>query len=460
MRERKATFCTLCSLACPFSVDLEDGDPVGLEYAADDAITGGSLCAKGNMAFELLRLPGRIDRPAIGGQAVRWPEALSRLAAEIERLPDGKVGLVLGADASAEEARAAGLFVQKCLAGAPSAVAFWAREPAVLAEAGAEPPVPELEMKELGGATTVLAVGDVFALCPVISRPALDAKYGGRGHSLVYLGPDAGLTVRMAGARVIGPERRAALAVLQALAAADSPSADVKKVADLLSGKELGVPGAAEAARALSAGERVAVLAGTADPVAVRLARLIAAALGEKASFLALAEAACARDILDNWRPAGDLAALVEAVKGDEVRGLIVLGADIVGSGAMSAAEMERLLISAAGSTFPSKTTAAAKYVLPTALWMEKGGRMAGRQREPAAPPAGGARDYGWILAGLARELGAELVGEPAGAAAGPMALEDVLRQAAGDEGPGAPWTARESSDPLVRAALGGVYVA
>ncbi len=460
MLESKRTVCILCSLACPFEVVGEDGAPRSLEYVLDDPLTGGALCAKGNMAFELLRLPGRINEPEVDGRATRWPETLSRLAEDLDRLPPGSTGLVLGPDASAEEARLAGLFAERCLGGAPAAVAFSAGESEVLAEAEAAPPVPDLDLAAIGDYTVVLAVGDLFALAPVISRKVLDAKYGGRGHALVSLGAADGLTARLASLRVSGGERRAALAVLAELAAtAESP--DVKKVAELVSGREPGVAGAAEAARVLAAGGRVAVLTATADPVAVRLGRLIAAALGEKAAFGALTEAAAARDILGSWRPPSGIIDLAEAVKKDKLKGLLILGADLVGSGAVSAEDLARLSVVAASSAFPSATTAAAGYVLPGALWMEKAGKLAGADRKPAAPPSGAGQSYGWVLTGLARELGVGLEGAPSSAAAEPMALAEVVELAAGDEeGPAAPWTARESSDPLLRAVLDGVYVA
>jgi hypothetical protein len=132
MIERKATACIHCSLACPFFIDVEDGDPVGLEYDAANAVTAGALCARGNLAYELLSLPGRLDAPLIEGQPARWPEALSRLADEIERQPAGSVGLVLGADATPEEAGLAGCFAAECLGRAPAAVGVFATEPAVL----------------------------------------------------------------------------------------------------------------------------------------------------------------------------------------------------------------------------------------------------------------------------------------------------------------------------------------
>ena len=460
MRERKNTVCILCSLACPFQVDVEDGEPVGLEYDTSSGVTGGALCARGNMAFELLRLPARLETPLVAGRATRWPETLRRLAEEIKRLPAGSVGLVLGSDATAEEARAAGVFAAKCLGGAPGAVAFAANEDAVLAEAGAQPPVPAADLSALAEAQTVLAIGDVFTLCPVVSRRVLDAKYAKRGNALVYLGPTgAGLTERMAGFKVLAPERRAAAAVLKELAAlSSSGSADVTKAGKLLSGAGLDLAGAAKAAEVLRGSAKTVVLAGSADPVAVRLGKLIAAALGENGSFLAMTEAAGAADVLDNWRPAAGLAGLADRIRKGALKGLVILGADPVSLGALGAEDLKGLALVAAGSAFASATTDAARFVLPTALWMEKSGRLAGADREAAVAPTGGAESYAWILEGLAREMGAELTGAAELAEVAPLTLEDALREAIDGQAISAPWTARESSDPVLRKALGGVY--
>jgi anaerobic selenocysteine-containing dehydrogenase len=443
----RRTFCNLCSLACPFDVEVERREPVGLEYAADDPLTGGALCARGNLAFELLRLPGRLAEPEIGSRPARWPEELGRLAEEIERLPAGSVGLVLSADASAEEARLAGLFARAALGGAPAAVAYGGNEPRVLAEAAAGPEVPELEPEELGRFRTVLAVGDVIALAPVLARRL---PLGGRaagGRTLVYLGPDAGLTRLSAPVRALAPERRAALAVLARLAPGTA------------GGRAPEVPGAEAAAAALSAGGDVAVVAGSADPVAVRLARLIAAALRPRAAFLCMVEAASARDALAAWRPESDLAGLAAAVRAGRLKGLIDLGADTVGRGALSAGEFRGLQLAAAAAPFASATTAAAGFVLPAALWAERSGTMAGVRREAALPAPGGARGWTEILAGLAAELGAELEGRPAAGLPAALAAEECLRLAAAEDGPTAPWTERESSDPFLRAALAGVLV-
>jgi anaerobic selenocysteine-containing dehydrogenase len=461
MLESKRTYCTLCSLACQFEVVSEEGAPRSLEFVLDDPVTAGGLCAKGNMAFELLRLPGRVEEPLVGERATRWPEALSRLAGEIERLPSGSVGLVLGGDATAEDARIAGAFAEKCLGGAPAGVAFGGNEAEVLAEAGAEPAVPDLDLSKLGEFTVVLAVGDVFALCPVISRKALDARYAGRGHALAYVGPEGGLTSRMASVAALGPERRAALAVLKELTAGRTGgAAALKKAVKLLGDVEPGLAGAAEVARALGGADKVAVLCGSADPVAVRMGRLIGAALGDKAAFAALTESASARDILGAWRPETDVGAMAEDIRRGRVKGLLVLGADLVGAGVLEPEDLKKLSVSAAASAFPSETTAGAGFVLPAALWMEKSGTAGGAERRAAVPPCGAGRSYEWILTGLARELGTEPDGGPAGGVGAAMELEEAIKLAAEADGPAAPWTAREPSDPLLRNAAAGVYVA
>jgi anaerobic selenocysteine-containing dehydrogenase len=416
------------------------------------------------MAYELLRLPGRVDAPLVEGKPARWPEALSRLADEIERQPAGSVGLVLGADATAEEAAAAGQFAGACLAGAPATVGFLANEAAVLAEAGAAPQVPETKLNELAKANIVVAVGDLFALCPVISRRVLDAKYGGRGNALVHLGRNEGLTARLASLKLVGAsERRAALALLRELAAAGKhPPADASRALEGVSKAELGVQGPlAATAKALAGAGAVAVIAATADPVAVRLGKLIAAALGPRGSFLAMTEAAGARDILAAWRPETDLAGVFRAVRDGRLRGLVALGLDVVTVAGADGEAVAKLPLLAAGSAFGTRATKAARFVLPTRLWAEKSGTWAGLRREPAVAAPGLAQSYGWILLGLAGELGQELAGAPAAGEARPMSVEEAVRQAAGSaEGPRPGWAAREASDPMTRAALAGVYVA
>ncbi|HOX07840.1 MAG TPA: hypothetical protein PK280_15675 [Planctomycetota bacterium] len=456
IRHRAA--CPFCSLGCTISLTASAGaggaGPVRADFDSSNPATGGALCARGNLACELLNLPGRLDTPLVQGRPARWAEALPLLAEAVRRLPSGSLGLVIGPDATPEEAALAGSFAAECLGRAPATIGFHGNEPAVLAEAGAGPAVPEADPAALGAAGAVLAVGDVLALAPVAARGLVAAGGGAPWRGLVSVGRDAGITARVAALKVSGPsERRAALALLAALAAAGrQPPAEAAGVLAALAGADPGVSGpAAEAARALIAARSVAVIAASADPVAVRLARLIAEALAPSASFLALTEAAGARAALAAWRPAEDFAGLVRAVRDNRLRGVLALGCDAVTAAGVYGGAFSKLQLLVAAAPFDNPTVRAAGFALPTRLWAEKSG---------AAAAPGLAQDYGWILRGLARHLGRELSGRPASPEARPMTAAEAVRAAASaDPVPLAAWTAREPSDPLYRSALTGVLV-
>ena len=100
-------------MGCSLILSPGSGDPyvgneaiASLDYDADGPLNRGSLCAKGNMALELLTHPKRLDAPLMRDNGTLrysgWEAAMDSLVA---RLPRGRsVGILAGPHLTREEA--------------------------------------------------------------------------------------------------------------------------------------------------------------------------------------------------------------------------------------------------------------------------------------------------------------------------------------------------------------------
>jgi molybdopterin-containing oxidoreductase family iron-sulfur binding subunit len=96
-----ASTCTECPTGCGVQVRTREGRAVKLEGNPEHPVNRGKLCSWGQAALQGLYNPGRLKGPmarAADGsfKEIGWDEALTRLAAELEKAA-GKVAVISGA---------------------------------------------------------------------------------------------------------------------------------------------------------------------------------------------------------------------------------------------------------------------------------------------------------------------------------------------------------------------------
>jgi formate dehydrogenase alpha subunit len=105
------TVCPYCGAGCAFTIVVEEGRAVGLEYMPEHPVGQGSLCPKGNAALEVLGHPERLTHPLIKTnghlEAATWDQALDRIAQHLSAIrasagPDA-LGFLASAKCSNEE---------------------------------------------------------------------------------------------------------------------------------------------------------------------------------------------------------------------------------------------------------------------------------------------------------------------------------------------------------------------
>ena len=110
-RDRVRTICPYCAVGCGLDLLVAGGRAVGLDYAADAPVNGGSLCAKGNAALALIEHPERLRHPQVktgrGWERIGWDQALDLAAERLleirERHGPGALGFLASAKCTNEE---------------------------------------------------------------------------------------------------------------------------------------------------------------------------------------------------------------------------------------------------------------------------------------------------------------------------------------------------------------------
>lgn len=441
--------CPFCSMGCTVLLDPGTGAPyVGeadvpqLDYDADGPFNRGSLCAKGNMALELLTSPGRLDAPLLRSDGTHepasWDEAVGHVATRLEMLREtggaSSIGLLLGPYLTDEEARAAVELGRRI--GTPHVDGGQPEDRLLLA--GIERSGAQCErvhgLEELEGMTAALIVGDVFTVAPCLAKPVLEARYDRRQNRLGTLGgvatrtawfgkPDLrcapaheaaalGLLLGMAlehpraeGAP-IGPRLLEVLRdrPLEALAGLDSGAA--RAFVDALMEAE---SGAVLIAPTFGGSERPDLVAGLAALLA-RVTRLPLLPVTQGPN-----SGGVRRVLHDAGFPAeGGLTApqMIEAAVTGDLDGLLVFGCDPVGAfpGPLSGQAARRLALFAVTAPLRNESSALADVVLPATTWGEKTGTIrnafdAAMELAAALPPPGAARSDLAILQSLAARI-------------------------------------------------------
>ena len=382
------TTCLFCSLCCPAGVAVDALGFVEPDYPGHTSERHRGLCFRGHYLSDLAAHASRFHEATVregGEERQAMPAEALRDAGRSMPNERSATAVVVDGNATCEEilgaVRAArdGLGVQRVTIFVPPT------DEAVLrgVAAGA---AARLTRESVAECDVVLAVGDPFATQPVVASPVLDALSADRRHRLVNIDPIRGRTARYATDFVQvapGGEAAALAGLLMAVEGAAVPEAlngrDIEWAAE-----RAGVStGALEsAARAVQDAKRLGVLVSLpegrcAEPAAVgALAAMVAAARGGRVLPLTIygnAEGACRLAAALGTTP---LSQLLDDVRAETVKTLIVLGTDLLSAVPDPClAGLDVLLASAA---LPSATAERARFVVPSSFWFEQGGTVVG----------------------------------------------------------------------------------
>ena len=392
----------LCSVGCEFIIELNNDEAVNLEYDKDNPATGGVLCAKGNYALELINHPMRLIEPQMNGKAVDWNEAIRSISDELlKHREKSDAALVISGDASMEDAKTAGLFAETCLGTGRLAFHFATGDDVVhkaLTNAG----IPNVSAKlgDIEKSACTIAVGNPFEVGPVIAGKALKARYARRGNILGVLSNKENMTSRFATIRQYGSERKLLSQLLRIVA--DKSNGDGQGLKQIIN--EL-VPapensGMDKLGEAFVKSPSSVLILETQDPVTAQLAAAVTAVAGPDKIMYCANTYGNAQGISEAVEGTVSVDEIITAIDHGVIKGLIVLGADIVKgiSGRDMEAVLEKLDFLAAGGPFRNETMQSADVILPTALWMETEGTYNGKSLRPVIDPPGVALSYRDIL--------------------------------------------------------------
>jgi molybdopterin-containing oxidoreductase family iron-sulfur binding subunit len=393
-----ASTCRECPAACGVHVRTREGRPVKLEGNPEHPINRGALCARGQSSIGRTYHPDRYRGPMLRGPdgalaPISWEEAIRLLASKIGEARSGTY--LLGRDPGPTAAAVLDRFV--AAVGAGGRIVYEPFAPEALRSAAAEvfggSGTPRFD---LSGADLVVDFGSDFLEAgpsPVEharqlaeARAVRQKEHGGA--RFVYVGPRLSLTAANADqwlpARP-GSEGLLALALAHVVAqqrggadpglAAYAPAQIAAKVGiDAASIETLG--------RALAAASAPAVL-----PPGVALASRRATATTAAVLYLNHLAGASGRTLFldrDDAPRSGyrDVLTLVEAMKSDRVKVLIVHDADPVHSLPKSAGFAEALAkvpLVVATASMPDETAQRAGLILPDHTPLESWGDAAPR---------------------------------------------------------------------------------
>ena len=413
MIKKQKNICLLCSMGCGFIIETRFDEAVNLEYDSNDPVGKGALCGKGNYMLELLNHPMRLIEPRANGKAVDWKDALNGIAGKLGSLKgESSAGLILGGDASVEDAALAKLFAEKCLNNGRFAVHFATADDEIYrALAASSIPNPPAKLEEIEKSECTIAVGDPFEVGPVIAGRVLTAKYDQKKSILAVVSEKPNRTSRFASVNLGGSERKTLTGLLRAVTDKSGnggpgwkdtvknmyPASKDPEILNL-SDKFVNTPSAV-------------MILETQDPVTAQLAAMIVAAAGADKRLYCINSYGNAGDICDVAGADGSVEEIIASANSGELKALIVLGADpargVANDKVKTALKKVDYLV--AGAPFGNETTDMAKMILPTSLWLEADGTFSGKKLTRVIEPPGGALSYSEILHRLADEMKCKL---------------------------------------------------
>lgn len=430
----QSTHCLLCSLACPVAFagnHGRDDEQVVTEYMTEDALTQGRLCFRGHYLAEMAAHPFRLtfaemrDRRK-GGSAETVPlaRAVETLASGLQGR-GGNVAVIVSGRLPTEDILCALQFGREVVGS--DLVCVWLPESDVAMLRGIDPGVALLPFDDVAACDVLLAIGDVFATHPVVSRPILESRAARKTRLFAMdCTPNhvAGFAEKFV--RVTVGAESAALAALCRLLNHEIPSANAWangcSAADLAGMAGVDESALRPIAEAISQAESPAILL---DPVSGRMANMasaaaIASALCKGQGMRLMPMFQCG-NALGAARAAAQCGAkalgeVMAAVLDGKVGVLFSIGVDLMRllSPEDGTKLRNRVSTLAVASAFVNRSTENADIVLPLAAWFEAEGHAidaTGKLLDLTAllAPPGGAMTARDLCAQLASSAGAAL---------------------------------------------------
>lgn len=417
------TRCIFCSLGCECIIESEHGIPVNLEYVAEGTPGTGPLCAKGNYLLDLLNHPMRLTEPYRHGLPLSWHKALTGLARRIRRDGARHTALVLGGEASADDADIVRAWMAVCLPEGSLALHVPTGDDHVYRVLqNIAPGTARASLDDIRRSDCILAIGDPFEIGPVVAGPVLAAKHGKATITVIADTPNR--TSPFATHQQFGPVRRSLAMLVRALAEGDV-STPLAKAESAIKGFPKPEPALSDIAARIRGAKRPVLVLETQDSVTARLAGLLVHA-APRLRMLAIHSYGSVPDVCDALGTYDSIESVAERVARGEVRTVIALSAEF-GHDPVSAAMLTGAGYCAVATPIDTVATRHADLVLPAALWLETIGTYFDSVPGAAALPPGGARSYGDIMRGLADAMDHELPDEhetPSGAADHPVVID------------------------------------
>jgi len=332
MLKQQKSICLLCSIGCGFIIESQLDEAVNLEYDLEDPVNRGTLCGKGNYALELLNHPFRFTEPHTDGKALDWKDTFNNIAVALKpHVKQSSVGLIIGGDASIEDAALAKLFVEQVLKSGHFAVHFATGDDIVYrAMAASSIPNPPAQPDDIEKSGCTIAVGDPFEIGPDIAGRVLEAKYAKRGNALAVISKKPNRTSRFATGYLGGSERKTLAGLLRAVVDESGDAGSgwkkiVKENYPVSKNPEVLKLGA----DFVNTPSAVLILE-TQDPVTAQLASLVVEAAGADKRLCCIHTYGNVGGVCDVIGENGSVDEVIDAADRGELKALIVLGADIV----------------------------------------------------------------------------------------------------------------------------------
>jgi predicted molibdopterin-dependent oxidoreductase YjgC len=450
--EKKKTFCAFCSLECDLAVRMPEISPYFskasiMEQDFDlDSVSQGSICAKGNFTSDYINHPKRLGYAERRHNVISTEEAFDRIKASISQVQSkhGKdsVGIIAGGNVSREEIS----WVRKLATDGLKTDNFGFFLPddgmvaAGLLANGYGFKRPSLD--DLQKADNILIVGDAFYEHPVIAKKVLQARYEDRRHTLVVIDPRYSNTAWFADVHLQCKPGAEGL-VLMAIASLTikEKKGDFEKLVSKLDIKDIAqkagvsVEAIQRASDIVNGSENLAVVIsdifgkiGSPDVCSVYCG-VIANGDPQKRHFypIFIHQSVVPITALRSENGFSGAARILEEVVKGKIKGLIVLGVDLLAS--FPSPDMEKALKNleffCCSDTFHSETNGLTDILLPAAnpienkgTWSDLDGKNNERE-QLLKPPAAGMTDAE-ILKNLYKHI------LPSGNGFEPESFEDI----------------------------------
>ncbi|MBN2185685.1 MAG: molybdopterin-dependent oxidoreductase [Candidatus Krumholzibacteriota bacterium] len=438
-------YCSLCSLACPL---VFKGGKRSPSFTKDSILSidwderegskfGGSLCARGNSAVELLSHPKRLNYSFVLGKRTSFDEAVKETAKNLASIKSesgaDSIGVLIGENLTNEEAALALKFAKDVIG--TSNVELFAPDDTPLFSAYLDCDLSSLSptaKKPEGTKSVYLMIGDSFSDHPCTAKTVLAGKNAGRGNEIIVISPELNHTAWFAGRHLACLPGGETAVVAGLLKSASSKSGNpltpaLKKLIDAISWEDIEKLGGIEkkliencAGAMLGAAKIETYLSNIFGRLSFSgLLSLFAEALTMICPGDKLFEPQFVQQ--NSWGIYSVLAgagcgSVIGKLETKEIDALVILGLDIFSvypAGPVEKALREKKF-TVATQLFWGQTSARSNVVIPAACLMEKKGTVSPSfkedvVREDVIDPPAGAYSEGEFLRALAKEMGAEL---------------------------------------------------